>query len=151
MPSRRGQKWLRARPSRMALTARSDTCGAGFADDNTQSPTHARMLLGCWMGASGLASTTQLVAAVACLFPTHPHLLTCIPNVSWTPLGYRVKYMYSLEMLTEHVRYILRYIRIHSTRYVYPSRYNPGTCRIHHDTSGYVSDRKPPKNDRKPP
>ena len=37
----------------------------------------------------------------------------------------------------------LRYIKIHSG-YVYPSGYMQDTCRIHHDTSGYVSDRKPP-------
>jgi hypothetical protein len=34
---------------------------------------------------------------------------------------------------------------------VYPSGYMQDTCKIHQDTSGYVSDRNPPQNDRKPP
>jgi len=31
------------------------------------------------------------------------------------------------------------------------SRYDQDTCRVHRNTSGYVSDRNPPKKDRKPP
>jgi hypothetical protein len=47
--------------------------------------------------------------------------------------------------ITGHLRYILRYIRIHKG-YMYPSEYMQDTCRIHQNTSGYVSDRKlPPK------
>ena len=45
----------------------------------------------------------------------------------------------------------LRYIRIHS-RYVYPTGYMQDTCRIHQNTSGYVSDRKlHPKTIGNPP
>jgi hypothetical protein len=45
--------------------------------------------------------------------------------------------------VTGRLRYILRYIRIHKG-YMYPSEYMQDTCRIHQNTSGYVSDRKPP-------
>ena len=35
---------------------------------------------------------------------------------------------------------------------MYSTGYMRDTCKIHHDTTGYVSDRKsPPQNDRKPP
>ena len=45
----------------------------------------------------------------------------------------------------------LRYIRIHS-RYVYPTGYMQDTCRIHQNTSRYVSDRKlHPKTIGNPP
>jgi hypothetical protein len=45
----------------------------------------------------------------------------------------------------------LRYIRIHKG-YMYPSEYMQDTCKIHEDTSGYVSDRKlPPKRIGNPP
>ena len=44
----------------------------------------------------------------------------------------------------------LRYIKIHPG-YMYSTGYMQDTCKIHHDTTGYVSDRKSPQNDRKPP
>jgi hypothetical protein len=45
----------------------------------------------------------------------------------------------------------LKYIRIHKGC-MYPSGYMQDTCRIHRNTSGYVSDRKtPPKRIGNPP
>jgi hypothetical protein len=44
----------------------------------------------------------------------------------------------------------LRYIRIHKG-YMYPSGYMQDTCRIHRNTSGYVSDRNPPPKRIGPP
>ena len=63
--------------------------------------------------------------------------------------GIRVKYMQNIKIhvfswnITGQLRYILKYIRIHKG-YMYPSEYMQDTCRIHQNTSGYVSDRKPP-------
>jgi hypothetical protein len=75
--------------------------------------------------------------------------LMCIPKCILDSFGIRVKYMQNIKIhvfswnVTEHVRYILRYIRIHKG-YMYPSEYMQDTCRIHQNTSGYVSDRNPP-------
>jgi hypothetical protein len=73
----------------------------------------------------------------------------CIPKCILDSFGIRVKYMQNIKIhvfswnITGHLRYILRYIRIHKG-YMYPTEYMQDTCRIHHNTSGYVSDRKPP-------
>ena len=73
----------------------------------------------------------------------------CIPKCILDSFGIRVKYMQNIKIhvfswnITGHLRYILRYIRIHKG-YMYPSGYMQDTCRIHPNTSGYVSDRKPP-------
>jgi hypothetical protein len=73
--------------------------------------------------------------------------LTCIPNVSWTPLGYMSKYMQTVKIhafssnITEHVRFIWDtsgYIKIHVSF--------QDTRRLHQDTSGYVSWQQPPPN-----
>ena len=75
--------------------------------------------------------------------------LMCIPKCILDSFGIRVKYMQNIKIhvfswnITGHLKYILRYIRIHKG-YMYPSEYMQDTCKIHEDTSGYVSDRKPP-------
>ncbi len=75
--------------------------------------------------------------------------LMCIPKCILDSFGIRVKYMQNIKIhvfswnITGHLRYILRYIRIHKG-YMYPSEYMQDTCMIHQNTSGYVSDRKPP-------
>jgi len=75
--------------------------------------------------------------------------LMCIPKCILDSFGIRVKYMHNVKdtcILLECNRACkihLRYIRIHKG-YMYPSEYMQDTCKIHKDTSGYVSDRKPP-------
>jgi hypothetical protein len=61
----------------------------------------------------------------------------------WDTCKIHAKYQDTCWNITGHLRYILRYIRIHKG-YMYPSEYMQDTCRIHQNTSGYVSDRKPP-------
>ena len=66
----------------------------------------------------------------------------------------RVKYIQNVKIHVFSNRAFkihLRYIKIHPG-YMYSTGYMQDTCKIHHDTTGYVSDRKsPPQNDRKPP
>jgi hypothetical protein len=63
----------------------------------------------------------------------------------WDTCKIHAKYQDTcILFMTGHLRYILRYIRIHKG-YMYPSGYMQDTCRIHRNTSGYVSDRKPPQ------
>jgi len=71
--------------------------------------------------------------------------------------GIRVKYTQNTKIhvfswnITGHLRYILKYIKIHKG-YMYLTEYIKDTCRIHQNTSGYVSDRKlPPKMIGNPP
>ena len=65
--------------------------------------------------------------------------LMCIPKCILDSFGIRVKYMRNTKIhvfswnRTGHLRYILKYIRIHKG-YMYPSGYMQDTCRIHQDT-----------------
>jgi hypothetical protein len=74
--------------------------------------------------------------------------LMCIPKCILDSFGIRVKYMHNVKdtcILLECNRACnhLRYIRIHKG-YMYPSEYMQDTCKIHQNTSGYISDRNPP-------
>jgi hypothetical protein len=67
------------------------------------------------------------------------------PGLVWDTCKIHAKYQDTCILLecNRAFKIHLRYIRIHEG-YMYPSEYMQDTCRIHQDTSGYVSDRKPP-------
>ena len=84
--------------------------------------------------------------------------LMCISNVSWIPLGSCKIHAKCQDTRTcillecnRAFKIHLRYIKIHA-EYMYSTGYMQDTYRIHHDTTGYVSDRKsPPKRIGTPP
>ena len=65
--------------------------------------------------------------------------LMCIPKCILDSFVIRVKYMQNVKIhvfswfVTEHVRYILGYTKIHAG-YMYPLGYMQDTCKIHQDT-----------------